>query len=149
MAKKACIVFCQAKASEAEAVAKRLQGDGFETCMAEVTFTDAKAVKAGDTLSLPSAVNECLDGAEVCVILVDEDNAFGGIGGLASDEGCRVVTVGGDPTDLPTDLDDIIDGHVPSPDSPELCDIVEGEPERVQPDNSPAPPRNPDRVKCQ
>ncbi|WP_162888162.1 hypothetical protein [Sphingomonas mesophila] len=149
MAKKACIVFTEARAAEAEVVAKRLQENGFDACMAEVSITEAKAVQAGDASTLPDHVKDCLDGAEVCVILVDEEAALGGIGGLASDGGCRVVTVGGDPAILPTDIDDIIDGHVPSPDAPDLIDVVEGEPERIRPDNSPAPPREPDRVKCQ
>jgi hypothetical protein len=149
MAKKACIVFTEMKAMEAEAVAKRLQGQGFDTCMAQVTIVEAKAVKAGDTSTLPAAVKDCLNGAEVCIILVEENTALGAIGGLASDEGCRVVTVGGDPADLPTEIDDVIDGHVPSPDAPDLMDVVEGEPERIRADNSPAGPREPDRVKCQ
>jgi hypothetical protein len=147
--KKACVIFTAAKQSEADAVSANLQEAGYEVCMAEVAAAEAAAVKAGQQGSLPAKVQGCLDGAEVCVILMDEAADFGGIGGLASDGGCRVITVGGNPEDLPEELDDIIDGHLPSPDSPDLVDVVEGEPERVRPDNEPASPRKPPRVKCQ
>ena len=149
MAKKACIIFGSGKQAEADKAAAQLQEAGYDVCLAKVTGEEATAVKAGDHDSLPEPVQDCLSGAEVCIILVDDDVDFGGIGGLASDDGCRVVTVGGSPDALPEGLDDIIDGHVPSPDAPNLIEIVEGEPERIQPDNSPASPRKPDRVKCQ
>jgi hypothetical protein len=147
--KKACVVHTASKKMEAEAVAKQLSDEGFQVCVTQVTAEEASAVKSGDSASVPGAVQECLEGAEVCVILIDEAIDLGGIGGIASDGGCRVVTVGGDPDDLASDLDDIIDGHVPSPDDPELVDIAEGEPDRIKPDHTPAPPRNPDTVKCQ
>jgi hypothetical protein len=147
--KKACVIHTASKKPEAEAVAKQLGDEGFQVCLTEVTAEEANSVKSSDTSSVPTAVQACLEGSEVCVILVDEAVDLGGIGGIASDGGCRVVTIGGDPDNLPIDLDDIIDGHVPSPDDPELVDVVEGEPDRIKPDHTPAPPRNPDTVKCQ
>lgn len=148
-ARKACIVYTEAKSAEADVVADRLKGQGFNPCLAKVTVEDAMAVKAGDASSLPRAVQDCLNGAQVCILLIEDESTLGGIGGLASDAGCRVITVRGDPGDLTQDLDDLIDGHIPSPNSPELIDVVEGAQERVLPDGSSAPPRNPDRVKCQ
>ena len=147
--KKACVIHTTSKKAEAEAVAKQLSDKGFQVCVTEVSAEEANAVKSGDSSSMPNAVQECLEGSEVCVVLVDEAVDLGGIGGIASDQGCRVVTVGGDPDNLQTNLDDIIDGHVPSPDDPELVDVVEGEPDRIKPDHTPAPPRKPDTVKCQ
>jgi len=135
--------------AQAEVTVARLRDEGYEVCAVEVIAEVAKAIKAGESASLPAEVQDCLAGAEVCVILVDETVDFGALGGLASDGGCRVVTVGGSPDALPAALDDIIDGHVPSPDAPELVDVVEGETERVRPDHTAAPPRKPDRVKCQ
>ncbi|MGN6155713.1 MAG: hypothetical protein ACTHN4_08255 [Sphingomicrobium sp.] len=147
--KKACVIYTPQKKTEAQSTAGRLQDDGFDVCLTEVSAEVANAVQAGNQSSLPTDVKDCLDGAEVCVILVDEAIDLGGIGGIASDVGCRVVTVGGDPDKIPTELDDIIDGHVPSPDDPELIGVVEGQPERIKPDHTSAPPRKPDRVKCQ
>ncbi len=147
--KKACILHTPKNKADADVVAQKLGNNGYDTCVTEVTAEEAKSVRTGDASSISSAVKDCLDGAEVCVIILDEAVDFGGIGGIASDGGCSVVTVGGDPDDLPSDLDDVIDGHVPSPDDSELVVIVEGEPNRVKPDHTTAPPRKPDTVKCQ
>jgi hypothetical protein len=149
MAKKACVIHTKGKQAEADATSAKLQDVGYEVCMAEVTAGEAAAVKAGEHGSLPARVQDCLSGAELCLILVDDEVGLGIVAGLASDGGCRVVTVGGSPEDLPEELDDIIDGHLPSPDAPDFVDVIEGEPERVGPDNEPAPPRKPPRVKCQ
>lgn len=147
--KKACVVHTPSKKAGAETVVSRLRGEDYEVCVAEVSVEIAKDVKAGEMASLPADVRGCLEGADVCVILIDEEVNLGVIGGLASDGGCRVVTIGGSPDNLPAELDDVVDGHLPAPDSPELVDVVSGVPERVRPDNKPAPPREPDRVKCQ
>ncbi len=151
--KKACVIYTPEKAAEAAKVAARLGDDGFAVCREEVTSEEAITAKASNTSSLPAQVLQCLEGAEVCVILLEEDvgtdAGMGGISGIASDGGCRVVTVGGSPEALPTELDDIIDGHVPSADSPDLIDIVNGRPDRIQPDDTSAPKRDEDRVKCQ
>lgn len=147
--KKACIIFTTTKEVEAEATAAQLRDNGYSVCMAEVTAEVGGAVKAGDQASLPAEVADCLQDAEVCIILIDETGDLGAIGGLASDRGCRVVTVGGSPDDLPQELEDIIDGHAPSLDAPELMDVVKGEPERIKSGHEPAPGRKPDRVKCQ
>jgi hypothetical protein len=148
-AKKACILHTPQKAAEAEEVGKRLRADGHEVCITGVSSQTAKAVKAGDKSSLPITVAECLNGASVCVLLIDDEKSLGAIGGIASDSGCRVVTVGGSPEALPTELDDIVNGHVPTPDTPELVDIVDGEDIRIEPDGSQAPRRKSDRVTCQ
>jgi hypothetical protein len=147
--KKACILHTPQKKADAEAVAKRLQAEGYDTCVTGVSSQTAKSVQAGDMSTLPSTVAECLKDASICVILVDEEGCLGAVGGLASDAGCRVVTVGGSPDALPKELDDIADGHVPSPDTPDLIDIANGKDERITPDGSSAPPRKPKRVKCQ
>lgn len=151
--KRACVIFSAAKRDEADQVVQRLRDEGYEVCATEVVPEVAQAVKANDATSLPPEVASCLDGAEVCVILVEQDAAasscMGGLAGIASDGGCRVVTVGGSPESLPVELDDIIDGHAPSPDAPDLIDIIAGRPDRIKPDNSPAPERDEDRVKCQ
>jgi hypothetical protein len=150
--KKACVIYTAAKEAEAMRVAERLKGEGYEVCAEEVTPEFAEAAPDGGS-PIPQELAECLSGAEVCIILVEGDPALsagmGGIGGAASDGGCRVVTVGGNPEALPTELDDIIDGHVPSADTPELIEIANGRPDRIRPDNSPTPDRDEDRVKCQ
>jgi hypothetical protein len=151
--KKACVIFSAAKRTEADEVVRKLRDEGFEVCAAEVASDVGRAVKAGDITSVSAEVANCIDGAEVCIILVEEDASasagMGGLAGIASDGGCRVITVGGSPEKLPRELDDIIDGHVPSADTPELIDIVNGRPDRIKPDKKPAPSRDEDRVKCQ
>lgn len=147
--KKACVVHTPAKKTDAEAVRERLSNDGYSVCLTEVSASEANAVEAGDRSSLPVDVRECLEGAEICVILVDDVVGLGAIGGLASDMGCEVMTVGGSPEDLPDSLDDVTDGHVPTPDAPQLEEIVQGKPEMIRPDNTRAKPRDSDRVKCQ
>lgn len=147
----ACVIYTKNHEPELADVVKQLENRGFQVECHEVTSDVAAAYSKGDSQSLPDAVRECLERAEVCVLLFDEDfdEVFAGIGGLASDCGCRVVSVGGSPEDLPTDLDDIIDGHVPSAQSPDFPEIVDGKPDRVLPDGGSAGPRKPDRVKCQ
>lgn len=151
--KKACVIYSHENQAEASQVAQRLGGEGYEVCATEVTGEEANSIKAGVLDSIPPKVAGCLADAEVCVILVGEDKpaevGFGGVAAAASDAGCRVVTVGGSPEQLPTELDDVIDGHVPSADSPELPEIISGRPQRIRPDNTPAPERDEDRVKCQ
>src|SRR5690348_11625332 len=105
--KKACILHTPSKKAEAEEVSKRLEADGYETCVTGVSTQTAKSVQAGDSSTMPCSVVECLKGASLCVILVDEEGCLGAVGGLASDGGCRIVTVGGSPDALPDDLDEI------------------------------------------
>jgi hypothetical protein len=138
-----------AKKADADEVAAQLRNDDYEVCVAEVTKDVAQSVKAGDVSSVPKEVAQCLSDADICIILVSDDVDLGAIGGMASDSGCRVVTVGGSPDELPVEFDDIIDGHVPRPDSPQLPDIIEGEPALIRPDGTIAPRRKPKRVKCQ
>lgn len=150
--KKACVLYGSGQENAAEAAAERLRNDGYGVCTVEITAEEAHAVRAGDLTSVPSAAAECIEGSEVCLILIGEGNGVADLGplaGLASDAGARVVTVGGSPEDLPTELDDVIDGHVPSIDSPRFDDVVCGVPERVRPDNTTPTGRKEDRVKCQ
>jgi hypothetical protein len=147
--KKACVIHTPPKKSEAEATAARLENDGYSVCITEVTAAVVNVVQAGDKNSLPDEVKECLDGAQVCVVLVDDAIDLGPIAGIASDIGCEIVTVGGSPADLPTSLDDITDGHLPTPEAPQFEEVVEGKPEMIKPDNTPSKDRDADRVKCQ
>lgn len=147
--KKACVLHTPFKAAEAVEVGDRLRAGGCEVCITGVSTQTAKAVESGDKSSLSSTVADCLNGAEVCVILIDDEASLGPVGGIASDAGCRVVTVGGSPDDLPSELDDIIGGHVPQPDTPELLDIVGGQDARISPDGAQADRRKSDRVTCQ
>src|SRR5690242_19761312 len=89
--KKACILHTPEKKAAADEVAKRLKEKGYAVCVTEVSTETAKAVKAGDKASLPADVADCLEGADVCIVLVDEQGSLATIGGLASDGGCRVV----------------------------------------------------------
>jgi hypothetical protein len=68
---------------------------------------------------------------------------------LGADLGCRVVTVGGDPETVPTELDDVADGHVSDIEQPLADDILGGDRVRVKPDGTATEPRAPKRQKCQ
>jgi len=149
--KKACVIFTEKKRDEADRLSERLRAEGYNVCATEVSAQDAKALVAKDVSALPSEVTACLADAEVCVLLIDDEapDMFDGLAGLASDGGCRVVSVGGAPADLSRDLDDLIDGHLPDVDDPTLIDVVNGKPHRIKPDKSPEAERKEPRVKCQ
>ena len=146
----ACVVYLSSYRGEVAAVEQRLQVLGYEVQSFEVTKERASAVQTGDPSSLPSELRKCLDKADLCVLLIDEDaDCLGAVAGFGSDFGCRVVTVGGEPDDVPSDVDDIADGHVPDIERPEADEILCGKPERIQTDGVAAPVRKPARVKCQ
>jgi len=147
----ACVIYTKSRANDLPATEQSLVLQGYRVDAFEITQDLAGDFISGNDASLPSVLRTCLEIAEVCVLLFDENCAdvFCGIGGFASDRGCRVITVGGDPDDIPTELDDISDGHVPSPEVDSFPDIIKGDPVRIKPNGEKAPPRNPDRIKCQ
>lgn len=146
----ACIVYLPSNVGSVEEVEQRLASQGYEVRSFEVTKERAAAVKAGQWETLPNELAACLEEAVLVVLLIDEDaNLLGPIAGLGSDAGCRVVSIGGSPDDLPVDLDDIIDGHIPSVDAPNADEVIGGKPDRIEPDGESASPRKPVRVKCQ
>lgn len=148
--KLACVVYLSSYQGSVDAVEDHLQALGYEVHTFEVTEERAQAVRAGDSSSLPDELRQCLEKADLCVLLLGEDaERLGAIGGLGSDMGCQVVTVGGDPEKLPSELDDVIDGHVPDTEQPTVDEIFEGTPERIKPDGEPAEVRKAKRVKCQ
>jgi hypothetical protein len=148
--KLACIVYLSSYQGSVEAVEDHLQGLGYDVHSFEVTKARAEAVRAGDVASLPDELRKCLQDAELCVLLLgDEAECLGAIGGLGSDLGCRVVTMGGDPESLPAELDDVIDGHLPDVEQPQVDEVFQGTPERIKPDGTASPDRKPKRVKCQ
>lgn len=150
MARLACVVYLSSYAGSVDAVEEHLQALGYEVHSFEVTEERARAVRAGALDTLPEELRHCLENAELCVLLLGDDaEALGAIGGLGSDMGCRVVTVGGDPENLPDELDDVIDGHVPDIEQPPADEVFDGAPERIKPDGSPSEERKPKRVKCQ
>lgn len=151
MARKlACVVYLSSYRGSIDAVEERLQALNFEVHTFEVTEERAQAVQAGDLSSLPDELRQCMQTADLCVLLLDERaEGLAAIGGLGSDMGCQVVTIGGDPEVLPAELDDVIDGHVPDIDLPIVDEVIEGEPERIKPDGEPADERKANRVKCQ
>ncbi len=148
--KLACVVYLSSYQGSVDAVEDHLQELGYAVVSFEIAKERAEAVRAGDLSSLPDELRECLQKADLCVLLLGDDaEPLGAIGGLGSDMGCQVVTVGGDPENLPSELDDVIDGHVPDTDQPIVDKIFEGTPERIRPDGEPAEARKAKRVKCQ
>lgn len=148
--KLACVVYLNSYAGSVAAVEQRLQALGYKVHSFEVTKERADAIVAGDAASLPSELRNCLQECELLVLLLDDDaECLGSIGGLGSDAGCRVVTVGGDPETVPTELDDITDGHIPNIEHPTADEVLGGSRERIKPDGTVSDERKPKRVKCQ
>lgn len=148
--KLACIVYLSTFAGSVDAVEQHLQALGYDVHSFEVTKDRANTVVAGELSSLPTELRKCLKDAELCILLIGEDaECLGPIGGLGSDLGCRMVTIGGDPDDVPTDIDDIADGHIPDIEQPEADEVLGGERIRIKPDGEAAPERKPKRQKCQ
>jgi hypothetical protein len=146
----ACVLYTSARHADALSLEIRLKALGLDVCLAEIAAEVAQRVKSGDRSSLPAGVAECLEGASLCFVLVDETgDSMGALAGIASDMGCRVISIGGSPEDLPDSLDDIVDAHLPDIGNDRLPDAVSGEAIRVRPDNSLAPARKENRVKCQ
>lgn len=146
----ACIVFLPSSRGKVEEVEQRLISQGYQVHTFEITNDRAAAVKSGDWGSLPKELADCLEEAALVVFLIDEGGSLlGPIAGLGSDAGCRVVSIGGGPSELPEGLDDVIDGHIPNVNAPDADDIIGGKPDRIESDGQAAPPRKPKRVKCQ
>ena len=151
MSKKACVLYGATKTAEAEHLKAELEKSDCTVCLTEVTAAVGQNVQQGLMLGLPDEVAACIDGADLCFILLSDEIAevSGSLAGAASDRGCRVVSIGGSPSDLPQALDDIIDAHLPSPGNEHLPAVIGGECIRVGPDKTRAHDRDEDRVKCQ
>jgi hypothetical protein len=151
MAKKACVLFGSEKTNEAEQLRVQLEQAGCTVCLTEITIDVAKVVQNKDAENFPEEVTICLDGADLCFILISEGilGCAGAIGGAASDGGCRVISIGGSPDNLPTQLDDLVDSHLPDVNDENLPSVVDGESICIGPDKVRRPTRKEDRVKCQ
>jgi hypothetical protein len=148
--KLACVVYLSSYVGSLARVEARLLKLGYEVHSFEVSKDRADAIVAGDKASLPDALRDCLEQSELCVLLIDESaGSLGTIGGLSSDLGCRVVTVGKDLESLPIELDDIADGHLPDVDHQKADEVLGGERVRINVDGTELPLREPKRQKCQ
>lgn len=152
MSKKACLIYIKATENSVQSATEKLEAEGFDVCAEIAEIKDAEVLKTGGS-EIPEKLKECIEGADVCVILFPEDESldgsFAGIPGACSDSGSRVVGVScGTRANTPQDIDDLADSYVHS-DSPKFPDAVNGEDCWENPDRSPAPARRIDRVKCQ
>lgn len=148
--KAACIVYIEEFAGSVDAVEARLHELDYDVQSFEISKDRATAVRAGELESMPPELRTCLEAADLCVLLLGDDaECLGAIGGLGSDLGCRVVTIGGSPENVPSELDDIADGHLPDVDQPAADEVLGGTRSRIKTDGEPAEERKAKRQKCQ
>lgn len=145
--KKACVIFVARLEEKAAFVAARLESDGFDVCLHEASEEDARAAKGGGAVS--AGIAKCLDGADVCVFLIDEEGQFSGLGWAAVWSGARVVGVlVGENAKASADIDEIGSAVLPI-ESGNLGKALTGEDIWEGADGQPVKPRNPRRQKCQ
>lgn len=145
--KKACVIFVARLEEKAVVVAARLEAEGFDVCLHPASEEDARAAKGGGTVN--AEIAKCLDGADVCVFLIDEEDQFSGLGWTAVGAGARVVGVlVGTAAKASAGIDEIGSAVLPI-DSGNLGKALIGEDVWEDADGKPAKPRNPRRQKCQ
>lgn len=145
--KNACVIFVARLEDKAAFVAARLESEGFDVCLHEASEEDARAAKGGGTINADIA--KCLDGADVCVFLIDEEGQFSGLGWAAVGSGARVVGVLiGANAKASADIDEIGSAVLPI-DSGNLGKALAGEDVWEGTDGKPVKPRDLRRQKCQ
>ena len=148
--KLACVIYLESYTGSVLAIKNKLDEQGYEVHSFELAKNLASDVRMGHWETLPDQIAACLRDADLVVLLIDDDaETLGPIAGLGSDAGCRVVTVGGNPDNLPESLDDIIDAHLPNLDIPQAGEIIGGVSDRLSDEGRSAAKRKPRRVKCQ
>jgi len=145
--KKACVIFVARLEEKAAFVAASLESEGFDVCLHQASEEDARAAKGGGTVN--AGIAKCLDSADVCVFLIDDEEQYSGIGWAAIGAGTRVVGVlVGANAKASADIDEIGSSVLPIS-SENLGKALTGEDVWEGVDGKPVKPRNPRRQKCQ
>lgn len=119
--KKACIVHIAGDQVDITVIRERLGEQGYEVHDIAVSAEDAEAVELSgrDTTDVPDEVRECVDSADLIVLLISDSTAHSCVGGAAlnaaQSSGARIVGVwanGGAATGAPQVMRDYADALV-------------------------------------
>ncbi len=148
---KACVVYLDKLKERADVVASKLTTEGYEVCLEEVDFALAQAILE-DNSAIPARISDCIKTSDVCILLLGQDEtdeAFGSIGGVGADGGCRVIAVTDQSAEeLAKGIDTFVDAIVPC-DLEDIVDVIGGK-EKWPSDSTGKPiKRDLKRVKCQ
>lgn len=95
--KHACLIYVSATTNKVPAARVRLEAEGYRVCEVLADLDVAIASQAQQIGSLPPALKNCIDGADLCVFLLPEDTIYDGCmgagGSLASELGRPFIAV--------------------------------------------------------
>ena len=149
---KACLIYVAETEARRGVVAERLKAQGYDVCEVSADLATAELARSGAS-DLPPELKACIDGADLCVILLpaepDRDGAIGAAAGYADGQRRRIVcVVEGDRTAYPQTIDDVCKSVVRG-ESPNLDEAIKGGEFWEGPDGKPAPERDYTTVRCQ
>lgn len=152
MSMKACVIYVAETQARLAGVVERLKAQGYEVCEVSADLPTAQITAAGAS-ELPAEIRACIDGADLCVILLpsepDCDDAIGEAAAYADQQQRRMVCiVEGARIAYPEAIMDV-GKCVVRADSPRLDDAIRGDDFWEGPDGKPAPERPYTVVKCQ
>lgn len=152
MSKRACLVYVTATAGARASARTRLEAEGFEVCEVLADIDAALAADAGE-VDLPPDLKACIDGAELCVFLLPEDEASDGClgagGGYASEIGKPFVAVIDGARETFPDVFDADSAGIVHDCNEGLADAIKGDPSFKSPDGTKVDDRSINHVKCQ
>jgi hypothetical protein len=141
------VIFVIRLEDKAVSIAANLESEGFKVCLHCASEEDVRAAKGGAAVN--SDIAKCLDGADVCVFLIDDQDQFSGLGWAAVGAGARVVGVlVGTTAKASADIDEIGSAVLPIH-SDNLIKALAGDDIWEGADGKSVKPRNPRRQKCQ
>lgn len=95
--KRACLIYVSATASKVPVTQARLEAEGYKVCKVLADLEVAIAAEAQVGGSVPPALKDCIETADLCVFLLPDDSAADGCmgagGGLASELGKPFIAV--------------------------------------------------------
>lgn len=83
-AKKACVIYVEASSASLKATTTLLEERGYSVCKAKADTQTTEAAQEG-SVDLPQEIRDCMEGADLCVFLLPEqENGDGNLGTAAS-----------------------------------------------------------------
>lgn len=150
MTKKACLIYVEPMKVQAEALLGRLTADGYDVCLTQAAVEAASAAQQGFATVTP-AIDACLNGADIKVILLPPKEAPASLLGAAGRAGGtlgRLSVVFVDGSIVPAILFDIANSVI-SIESPRLIAAITTDDIHEDAEGNKKPQLIPSRVKCQ
>lgn len=148
--RKACLIYVESMEAARHDVLKQLAAEGFFVCESILMLGHIDA--ANSAAELPGDVRDCIDGADLCVIILPEserdDPVICAAAAVAISNGCQVIVVNSGRPLIPTILEDGAHSVV-SGGSTRLADAIKGIEIWEDTDGTPRAPRAIKRVRCQ